>query len=504
MPLPRASGILLHPTSLPGPYGSGDLGPSAYHFVDWLVSAKQSLWQILPLGGIGPGNSPYMSSSAFAGNVLMIDLEELCQRGWLTTADLAPNPDFNELQLRFAAVYPWRIDRLHKAAQVFKASASRTDRDDFEAFCASHASWLQDYALFMSLAESLGWKDWCDWDPALAKREPQALRQAALTHASAIHFWQFCQWCFFRQWKRLRTYANERGVRIVGDAPIFIAYMSAEAWSRQELFELDDKGRACVVAGVPPDFFSADGQRWGNPLYRWSAHAAEGYAWWIERVRRIFELVDIVRIDHFRGFAGYWEIPAEEPNAIKGRWLPGPGPALFHAIRAALGSLPIIAEDLGVITPDVEALRDEFDLPGMRILQFAFGEGKPDDNINPFLPHNYIANTVAYTGTHDNDTTVGWWADISPAMRQNVKDYLGVDGTDIHWSLIRAASASVADTVIFPMQDVLGLEGEHRMNLPGQRSGYWEWRFSWGQVAPMHSERLRQFGALYRRDGSNR
>lgn len=502
MTLPRASGILLHPTSLPGPHGSGDLGPAAYHFVDWLVSARQSLWQILPLGGIGPGNSPYMSSSAFAGNVLLIDLNELQQRGWLQPVDLEPHPDFHEQQLRFAAVYPWRIDRLHKAAQTFSASASSADRADFDAFCTQQTSWLQDYALFMSLAESLGWKDWCEWDAGLARRDPAALQQAAATHARSIQFWKFCQWCFFRQWKRLRTYANERGVRIVGDIPIFIAYMSAEAWSRQELFELDANGRAYVVAGVPPDFFSTEGQRWGNPLYRWSAHAAEGYAWWIERVRRIFDLVDIVRIDHFRGFAGYWEIPAEEATAVKGRWLPGPGAALFRAIAKTLGDLPIIAEDLGVITPDVIALRDEFGFPGMRILQFAFGEGQHDDNVNPFLPHNYSTNTVAYTGTHDNDTTVGWWAEISGAMRQNVKDYLGIDGSEIHWALIRAVSASVADTAIFPMQDVLGLDGKHRMNLPGQRSGYWEWRFAWSQVHPMHSERLRHLVHLYRRNGT--
>lgn len=504
MSLPRASGILLHPTSLPGPHGSGDLGPSAYHFVDWLVTARQTLWQILPLGGIGPGNSPYMSSSAFAGNVLLIDLQELQQRGWLTDDDLVPSADFSASQLHFAAVYPWRIDRLHRAAHHFQEQANAADKADFDAFCKAQASWLQDYALFMSLAESLGWQDWCEWEPGLARREPQALRAAEIAHARAIHFWKFCQWCFFRQWRRLRAYANERGVRIVGDAPIFIAYMSAEAWARQELFELDDKGGAYVVAGVPPDFFSAEGQRWGNPLYRWSAHAAEGYAWWIERVRRIFDLVDIVRIDHFRGFAGYWEIPAEEPTAIKGRWVAGPGPALFHAIRDALGALPIIAEDLGVITPDVESLRDEFELPGMRILQFAFGEGQHDDNINPFLPHNFDSNTVAYTGTHDNDTTIGWWASISGAMRQNVKDYLGIDGSDIHWALIRATSASVADTVIFPMQDVLGLDGTHRMNLPGQRSGYWEWRFAWNQVQPVHADRLRQLGTLYRRDGNPR
>ncbi|MDB5779957.1 MAG: 4-alpha-glucanotransferase, partial [Polaromonas sp.] len=294
--------------------------------------------------------------------------------------------------------------------------------------------------------------------------------------------------------------ANERGVKIDGDAPIYNASQSAEAWARQELFELDADGQMTVIAGVPPDFFSATGQRWGNPLYRWSAHAAEGHAWWIERVRRIFELVDIVRIDHFRGFAGYWEIPAGEPDAIRGRWLPGPGAALFDAIENALGELPIIAEDLGQITPDVDALRKQFGLPGMRILQFAFGEDGANDNTNAYLPHNYDSNTVVYTGTHDNNTTQGWWLDAAPALRQRVLDYLGTgDGHDIHWQLIRAASASVADTAIHPLQDVLGLGAGHRMNLPGQGEGHWEWRFTWNQVRPFHAERLAGFGALYRR-----
>ncbi|CAN5276491.1 4-alpha-glucanotransferase [soil metagenome] len=501
MTFPRASGVLLHPTSLPGPHGCGDLGPAAYYFVDWLVSAKQRLWQILPLGGIGPGNSPYMSSSAFAGNPLLIDLAELHARGWLDEADLQPDARFSDTRVHFGAVLPWRMARLQKAAARFAHNISAADQVDYADFCLLHAIWLEDYALFMTLTEIHSGRDWCDWPVPLARRDAQALQQASSAHAERIAFWKFSQWCFFRQWKKLRAHANERGVKIVGDAPIFIAYQSAEVWARQELFELDADGRATAIAGVPPDYFSATGQRWGNPLYRWRVHAAEGYAWWIERVRRIFELVDIVRIDHFRGFAGYWEIPASEPNAIRGRWLPGPGAALFHAIEAALGELPIIAEDLGVITPDVDALRHEFSLPGMRILQFAFGEDGENDNTNAYLPHNFDSNTVVYTGTHDNNTTQGWWRDAAPALRQRVLDYLGTgDGHDIHWQLIRAACASVADTAIHPLQDVLGLGAEHRMNLPGQGEGYWEWRFTWGQVQPVHAGLLARFGELYRRE----
>jgi 4-alpha-glucanotransferase len=495
MSFPRSSGILLHPTSLPGPHGSGDLGAHARHFVDWLVAAGQRLWQILPLGGIGPGNSPYMSSSAFAGNVLLIDLQGLQERGWLEAADLAPATGFEDRRLNFAAVVPWRMERLQRAAGRFAAQASATDQADFAAFCAQQAGWLEDYALFMALADAHGWALWCDWPEGLAGRNATALAAARRQHAPAIHFWQFCQWCFFRQWAALRDYAHGRGVRIVGDAPIFVAYQSADVWARQELFELDATGRPQVVAGVPPDYFSATGQRWGNPLYRWDAHRAEGFAWWTERIRRTFDLVDIVRIDHFRGFAGYWEIPASEPTAIIGRWMPGPGAALFEAIQAALGPLPIIAEDLGVITPEVDALRLRFSLPGMRVLQFAFGGG----NDNTYLPHNYVPGTVVYGGTHDNNTSIGWWADASDAERAHVRAYLQTDGQDIAWDLIRAASASVADTAIHPLQDVLGLGADCRMNLPGTGEGYWEWRFTWDQVRPEHAQRLRRLGVLYRR-----
>ncbi len=499
MKLPRVSGILLHPTSLPGPHGSGDLGAAAYHFVDWLARAGQKLWQILPLGGIGPGNSPYMSSSAFAGNVLLIDLAELHQRGWLDTVDLEPDTPFSDKRLHFASVVPWRMARLEKAAQKFALKASGQELADLAAFAMAQSEWLADYTLFMTLADANHWRDWCDWPAPLALRDPAALKAAREQHVSQVAFWTFCQWCFFRQWHRLKVYANERGVRIVGDAPIFIAYQSAEVWARQALFDLDGQGRARVVAGVPPDYFSHTGQRWGNPLYRWQAHNDEGFAWWVQRVRRTLELVDIVRIDHFRGFADYWEIPADEPTAMQGCWRVGPGAALFDALRSALGDVAIIAEDLGLLTPAVTDLRRQFELPGMRILHFAFGGG----NDNTYLPHNYDANTVVYTGTHDNNTTQGWWQEASDVERERARDYFALKPENepaIHWVLIRAACASVADTAIYPMQDVLGLDGQSRMNLPGVGEGYWEWRFSWSQVMPEHAQQLARLCNLYRRD----
>ena len=495
MRFPRASGVLLHPTSLPGPHGSGDLGPDAYHFVDWLVGAGQTLWQLLPLAGIGPGNSPYMSNSAFAGNVLLIDLAELQRQGWLDAADLAPVSGLTEAKVDFAVMYPFRMERLARAAARFAATGSADQKTDFADFLADHRSWLADYAVFMSICESCGWQDWCEWDPALAKHQPAAVEAARALHAERIAFWQFCQWRFYRQWAALKAYANGKGVEIIGDTPIFIAYLSAEVWANQHLFELDDKGRATVVAGVPPDFFSATGQRWGNPLYRWKAHAKDGYAWWVERIKRTFELVDIVRIDHFRGFAGYWEIPASEPTAVKGEWKPGPGAALFKAITKALGPMPIIAEDLGVITPDVDALRKKFGFPGMRILQFAFA----GDASDRFLPHNHEPDTVVYTGTHDNDTTAGWWATATDHERHLARAYLATDGHDMPWTLIRAAMASVADTAVHPMQDVLALPTECRMNYPGQESGWWGWRFQWSQVHPWHAGRLSELCRLYGR-----
>jgi 4-alpha-glucanotransferase len=501
--LKRSSGILLHPTSLPGPHGSGDFGSAAYHFVDWLVGAGQKIWQLLPLGGIGPGNSPYMSSSAFAGNLLLIDLEDLHNQGWLDTADIdassveALSPRGSQ-KIDFAKVVPWRMSRLLLASQRFSLTATTEQLREVSEFKNKHQTWLPDYTLFMTLADQYGWIDWSDWPKALAQREPAALSEARHKFASQIRFWEFAQWCFYRQWERLRTYANERGIRIVGDAPIFIAYQSAEVWANPHLFLLNENGKPNVVAGVPPDFFSAQGQRWGNPLYKWPAHEEQNYAWWIHRIKHTFEMVDIVRIDHFRGFEDYWEIPASEPTAINGKWIKGPGSELFKAIESALGQLPIIAEDLGIITPEVDALRREFDFPGMRIFHFAFGS----ESSNAYLPHNFEQNTVVYTGTHDNNTTQGWWLAANTSEKAHVIDYLQLQDDaeqPLHWRLIALACASVADTAIHPMQDVLGFGETARMNLPGEGHGYWEWRFSWDEVAPEHAQMLHKLCHLYGR-----
>ena len=511
MRFPRSSGILLHPTSLPGPYGSGDFGAAAFHFVDWLVSAGQKMWQILPLGGIGPGNSPYMSSSAFAGNVLLIDLDDLREQGWLKAEELIAHDNFDPRRVDYSVVYHYRIEKLRIAAKRFFAEMPRNgflsgffhnknQYAEFKGFCTTEQSWLEDYALFMALAEKFHWQDWAHWDDGIARREKKALKKAATELADEIEFWRFCQWNFFRQWRRLKQYANQHGIQIIGDIPIFIAYQSAEVWARQDLFELGDDHLPTVIAGVPPDYFSATGQRWGNPLYRWSEHEKEGYAWWIQRISKSIALVDIVRIDHFRGFAGYWEIPAAELTAINGRWMPGPGEKLFNAIQSKLGTLPIIAEDLGIVTPDVVALLEKFNFPGMRILQFAFG----GDEHNPYLPHNHTHNTVVYGGTHDNDTAIGWFDAASPEERASACKYLGTDGAEINWDLIRAASGSVADIAIHSFQDVLGLDTEHRMNLPGQAEGYWEWRFTWEQVLPAYAERLYEITATDARCAADR
>jgi 4-alpha-glucanotransferase len=487
----RASGILLHPTSLPGPFGAGDLGANAYLFVDWLAAAGQTWWQVLPLGEIGPGNSPYMSSSAFAGNVLLIDLAELAHQGWLEEADLTPHPEFRHDRVNFALQAPYRLERLRRAAQRFFASSDETMRRAYDDFCLVECEWLNDYARFMTIAEQQEWRNWNLWPAQLANREPQALILLEAVFIDKINFWKFCQWCFSRQWILLKTYANQHGVKLIGDVPIFVALQSADVWAHRELFELDEAGFPTVVAGVPPDYFSKTGQLWGNPLYRWDVHESTGFSWWIMRLQFALTSFDQVRIDHFRGFAEYWEVPAAETTAINGRWMPGPGARLFSAFEAAFPHLPVIAEDLGVITSDVAELRDMFALPGMRILQFAFAE----DRTNHFLPHNYIVNSVAYTGTHDNDTMTGWWNTASDKEKSFAQDYFGTEVLDIPWDMMSALSASVANTVIFPMQDVLCLSGEHRMNYPGRAMGNWEWRFSWDQVQPWKTMKLEEITA---------
>ncbi len=505
MTYPRHSGILLHPTSLPGPHGAGDLGPAAYHFVDWLHTAGQTLWQTLPIGGIGPGNSPYMSPSAFAGNELLIDLKQLHAAGWLTDSDIQPEPLFRDERIDYASVRPYRMSRLRLASERFFTDARKEAHKSFQSFCKSESSWLDDYALFMSLDRKLSpWgKSWQDLPPELAQRKYGALRDASRSLAEECNFWKFCQWCFDSQWSALKKYANDRGIRIIGDMPIFVSGHSADVWAHQHLFDLDANGHPRVIAGVPPDYFSATGQRWGNPLYKWPEHEKDSYAWWTERMQRALTLCDIVRIDHFRGFESYWEIPADALTAMHGHWLPGPGAALFRELRKALGLKPgknqgafeIIAEDLGIITPKVTALRKAVGFPGMRVLQFAF-DGKSE---NPYLPHNFDPHTVVYTGTHDNNTTCGWWQALPEQERDYVRRYLSVSGDSIHWDLIRAASASVAAIAIVPMQDVLGLDDSGRMNRPGIAEGSWEWRFSWSQVAPWHAERLAELARLHGR-----
>jgi 4-alpha-glucanotransferase len=494
----RRSGILLHPTSLPGPHGSGDFGPAAFHFVDWLAAAGQSVWQMLPLVPIGPGNSPYASVSAFAGSPLLVALEPLVEKGWLPPPDPAEIAGFDTRHVDFDRVAEWRMGRLRRACEGFRAHATAAERAAHDAWCAAQSYWLDDYALFMALDASTraqsGFVPWTGWEPALARRQPQALAAARRRHASTIAFWRFVQWCFDAQWQAVRRHAAGRGVLLVGDLPIFVAHHSADCWTRPDLYRLDADLEPEVVAGVPPDYFSATGQRWGNPLYDWEAMRRDGYAWWIARVRRQLELADWLRIDHFRGFAGCWEIPAASATAIDGRWVPGPGAALFEALEGALGRLPLIAEDLGVITPDVEALRDGFALPGMRILQFAFG----GDADHPYLPHNYPANACAYTGTHDNDTFAGWWQSASPRARAFAAAYLGCDDADPHRAAIRAVSASVARLAVFPLQDVLGLDGSHRMNTPGAAQ-CWTWRFDWNMVGAGAASALARVGAAYGR-----
>ena len=484
----RTAGVLLHITSLPGPHGIGDLGPEAYHFVEWLVSAGQSVWQILPTTPIGPGDSPYQSESAFAGSPLMVALEPLVAKGWLAPPEL-PKGGFTAGRVDYEHVVPWRLAQLRAASEGFFDSAAVEDSVAFSTWCTQQSHWLDDFVLFMALEGAHDNAHWWDWPQPLREREPAALAHARRELAVEIHFWQFVQWCFDTQWAALKAHANERGVFIMGDLPIFVAHHSADCWARPDLYDLDDDFMPAVVAGVPPDAFSDEGQRWGNPLYRWDRMAAEDYAWWVARVRRALSQADAFRIDHFRGFAAYWEVPATSPTATSGRWVPGPGKAVFDALAHALGPLPIVAEDLGVITPDVTALRDGCGFPGMRILQFAFG----DDARNAYLPHHHTPASVVYTGTHDNDTSRGWWGTIAEHEREFAGSYLAASARDVHWAMIRAALNSVANTAIVPMQDVLGLDGTHRMNQPGTPTGNWSWRFDWGMVG---SEPARVLGLL--------
>ena len=501
MKFERASGVLLHPTSLPGPYGIGDLGPSAYRFVDWLADSGCKLWQILPLGPTGYGDSPYQCFSAFAGNPYLISPEFLLRDDLLHSDDLVEIPDFPTDKVDFGRLIPWKLNLLERAFIRFK-SAPQPVRRDYERFCAENVSWLPDYALFMALKETYGGGAWDGWPDPLRKRDADSLAEAGRRHADAVERFSFYQFIFFRQWADLREHAHGRGIRIIGDIPIFVAYDSADVWANSELFHLDEDGQPTVVAGVPPDYFSRTGQLWGNPLYRWDVLKAAGYDWWIARFSAMLRQVDVVRLDHFRGFAGYWEIPAGSPTAETGRWVPGPGEDFLKVLKAALGDastglstgLPIIAEDLGEITPDVIELRDQFNLPGMKILQFAFSG--PD---NPFLPHNYPDNCVTYTGTHDNDTARGWYQSAPENERDFARRYLGTDGNNFAWDLVRAAWGSVAVYAIAPMQDLLGLGTEARMNYPSTLGGNWVWRMDEKALSDGLRGRLGELNFIYHR-----
>jgi 4-alpha-glucanotransferase len=470
MPLKRASGLLLHPTSLSGGHGIGDLGPSAYAFVDALVALQQRYWQVLPLGPTGYGDSPYQSFSAFAGNPLLIDLYQLREAGYLTDEDLADAPA-NADRVAYCDVVPFKNRILRAAHARFQAMENAEAMAQFWLFCEREASWLDDYALFAALKDAHGGAGWSTWEEELVKRSPDALAAARAAQQVAISFYQFCQWQFDLQWQALKAYANERDVAIIGDAPIFVAYDSADVWINQGEYFLDEKGAPTVVAGVPPDYFSKEGQLWGNPLYRWRVMEENGFRWWVARMRKARTLYDLIRIDHFRGFEAYWEVGAHEPNAINGRWVKGPDAALFQVLRDQLGELPFIAEDLGLITPAVEALRDAFDLPGMKIMQFGFS-----DPANAYLPHRFERNCVAYTGTHDNDTARAWFRQAAEAEQRYALDYLGTDEQGFTRALIRQAIASVADLAIIPVQDLLDLGVEGRMNTPAVPDGNWGWR----------------------------
>jgi 4-alpha-glucanotransferase len=495
----RSSGILLHPTSLPSRFGIGDLGPEAYKFVDFLVEAGQSLWQVLPLGPTGYGDSPYASYSAFAGNTLLISPERLVEDGLLDHAELEETPVG---PVNYGYAHQFKAKLLAETFERF-GNTDRSDlRSEFEAFRKRESHWLDNYALFRALKDEHGGTAWTEW------AERTATDDARRRLKSQIEAHEFYQFLFFRQWTALRRYCHDRGVGIIGDFPIFVAHDSADVWTNPQQFKLDADGKPLVVAGVPPDYFSSTGQFWGNPLYAWERMRDDGFKWWIARVRAIFAMVDIARVDHFRGFAACWEIPGSDKTAERGQWVKTPGQELFKSIREALGELPIIAEDLGVITADVVALRDELGFPGMRVLQFGFGDD-PKTSVN--LPHNYVRRVVAYTGTHDNDTAAGWFNSVAgdgsirsageiDQQRQFCLQYLNTSGEEIHWDFIRAVWASIADRAIAPLQDVLGLGSEARMNLPNSNEGNWSWRYESGVLTSGLASRLRELTHLYGRE----
>ena len=504
---PRRSGILLHVTSLPGGHGIGDFGESAHEFIEFLAGSGQKIWQVLPLNPTGYGDSPYQCFSAFAGNPLFINLGALREEGLLSAADLASAPTFPDEHVAYERVTAFKQELLRKAARTFFADRTEADRRAFDTFCQKGGEWLEDYALFMACKKIHKDVAWVNWDAGLCQRNPAVLKEWQNELSSELEFHRFAQFEFFRQWEKVRSLCRRHGISIMGDIPIYVAHDSADVWAHPELFRLDERGQPTAVAGVPPDYFSATGQLWGNPLYRWDVSASSGHRWWIDRCRASLGMFDFVRLDHFRGFEAYWEVPATASTAAEGKWVEGPGAEFFRVLQAELKELPFVAENLGVITPGVEALRNSFGFPGMSLLQFAFGK---DPQGPSFRPHNYSRELVAYTGGHDNDTTVGWWTSAgvgeSTRTEEDIREehdftrkYLGFQNEEVNWVFIRAVLASVANTAIVPLQDVLGLGSEARMNLPGTVSGNWRWRYKANSLTKEVREKLLALTLLYDR-----
>ncbi|MBO3459392.1 4-alpha-glucanotransferase [Aetokthonos hydrillicola Thurmond2011] len=495
----RASGILLHPTSFPNQFGIGDFGFQAYGFIDFLTESKQKLWQVLPLGPTGNSNSPYASYSAMAGNPLLISPELLYKKGFLAQADFTNLPQFLNETVDFSRVIATKMPMLQKACDNFKANATSFQQQEFSEFCDSQAYWLDDYALFMALKDAHNGANWNAWEPEIAQRKPEAIKQWQSLLVDEIFYYQYLQFEFFCQWSDLKRYANQRGIQIIGDIAIYVAHDSSDVWAHPENFCLDKQtGEPALMAGTPPDYFSTTGQLWGNPVYDWKQLEQDNFKWWVQRFQTMLNYVDLIRIDHFRGFQAYWAVKQGETTAINGEWIEAPGVAFFELLKEKLGNLPIIAEDLGEITPEVYALRDRFEFPGMKILQFAFGEGLQADK--RFLPFNYQSNCVVYTGTHDNDTTVGWFNQLKPQTQEEVLKYLNCTRElEIHWDLIQLALSSVANQAIIPLQDVLGLGTEARMNFPGKNFGNWGWRYQSGDLTQECCDRLRSMTEIYGR-----
>ena len=485
MAFPRSTGILLHPTSLPSRGGIGDFGPAAYEFLDFLASARQGLWQVLPLGPPASANSPYSSTSAFAGNPLLISLERLAERGWIDRSRLAGLPDAVE-RIRYEEVERQKSPILAEAGKKFLHTATGESRSRFDRFCQDNQWWLEDFVLYDALRERYQKQSWKHWPDPIARRETQALEQVRSEMTAETDLGRAIQFFFWEQWRALRLHCARKAIRVVGDIAIFVDYESADVWTNREIFRLKDNLDPDVVSGVPPDAFSATGQRWGNPLYNWDVMRSRGFRWWVRRLRWATQTCDIIRLDHFRGFAQFWEIPASEPTAIHGRWVDGPRDEFFNKLREELGGLPFFAEDLGYITPDVHALRENHHIPGMAVLQFGFG----DPGAHVYLPHRLTVDRVIYTGTHDNDTSLGWWEHATDYERRSAEAYLGQPEDGINWALIRAAQGSVASLSVAPLQDVLGLGSEARLNTPSTLVGNFEWRCPAGALTSALAEKL--------------